>query len=252
MSVPPKAGYFLAFSNRFGNIKVLSRTNDNLKAGDRVFIRRAGPEKHAPFLYQGFGGGTGRTAPGLAAGTPIYIDPPNDEGTGNAEVGTIQFYLDQLTEEIRRIKGTNDWRDKVDQNLTSLLYWRAPVDLISNLPSTKNRAGDIRFVREANALFVYASSGWLPLAGAGGGGSSPTTIIPNGVTNLAVGCNYLLTPAPHEFYPDRMLRRSPGVGYEPSGGLLTDNAVGGVADTEYCVGWYGSTSVRISLDLTRA
>ena len=92
VSVSPKAGYFLAFSNRFGNIKVLSRTNDDLKPGDRVFIKRAGPEKQAPYLYQGFGGGVGRTAPGIAPGTPIYVDPPNDGGTGTAPVGTIQYY----------------------------------------------------------------------------------------------------------------------------------------------------------------
>lgn len=254
--VQAKRGYILAYSERWGNIKVLSRTNDKLSVGDMIYVRRAGPEKHAPFLYAGFGHGAGgQQTPGISSDAPIYIEPGTNSPAASAPAGTLQAILNELAEQIRRAKGTTGWKDTVSQSLSGVINWRKPVDLITQLPTVGARSGDIVLVRENKTLYAFISGGWQALntGGSGGSGSGGSSVvIPNGYTNMAVGCPYTLSPAPHSNYPDHITRRSPGTGFAVSGGLLTDGDLGGINELDQSVGWYQQSEIYITLDLGRA
>lgn len=245
-----KSGFVTAYSERHGNIKVLCRTNDNLGPGDNIFVRALGPGKYDPYLYSSFSNGSSGTyTPGIGTNVPIYIQEPTDN-TNTAPAGTMLWHLNEIIKQIKAIKGTDSWKDTAGVTLKELVTWRGAVATLRDLPGISNRVGDVRYVIEAAALFAYNGTAWQSIsAGAAGTGS---VLIPNGVTNMAVGCAYVLAPAPDEVYPDRITRVSPDVDYAQSGGLLTDGMTGGVQDTHYAVGWYNTTfSATLDLKLSR-
>jgi hypothetical protein len=136
-------GHIQAYSETHGTITVLCRTTDKIKTGDRIMVRKSSPEKHAPFVYSGFGGGAdGAKMPGIEA--PVYVEPPKDDGSGNADADTIQAYLDKIVTVLKSIKGTETWDQTIGQSLMQLVTWRAPVLAPSDLPSSGNRIGDVR------------------------------------------------------------------------------------------------------------
>jgi hypothetical protein len=78
-------GQIQAFSEVHGTINVICKTTDRIRIGDRIHVRKSSPDKYAPFIYAGFGGGVdGTKLPGT--GGPVYVEPPDDSGAGLSPV----------------------------------------------------------------------------------------------------------------------------------------------------------------------
>lgn len=169
-------GFITAFSEIYGNIQVPYRGNDQLKGGDRILVRRAGGEKHAQFVYDGFASDSTGTAagPGLRPEITISLPPISDHTPPTAPVGTLAHQLYEILREIRLIKGTANWDDLVGTSLLTVLTWRSPVDAVAHLPYVDNIEGDIRLVLSTKELWVWSASAWQLISGGGSGTGTAT------------------------------------------------------------------------------
>jgi hypothetical protein len=177
-------GTVQCFSETLGNMSVIFRTTEDVKVGDWVYVYRAGPESHAPWMYGGFAAGdASETRPPISRDTKINVAAPAD-GSGTVQQDTtLQVTLDTLSSHVRSIQGTSTWKDAPGTSLANLVTWRSPVASADLLPSTGNRLGDVRVVLATSTLYLWGASGWRSPAG----GSVPVGAITAVVTLAGYG-----------------------------------------------------------------